>query len=86
MTDSIPILAYWDIRGLAAPIRFNKSQENWFHIFFRLMLAYGDVSYENRTMIMPKPDWLKFKHSLGFDFPNLPYYQVTSISLHLFNL
>ena len=42
----------------------------------RLMLEYGGVSYENRTMLMPKPEWLQYKHSLGFDFPNLPYYQV----------
>lgn len=40
------------------------------------MLEYGGVSYENRTMLMPKPEWLQYKHSLGFDFPNLPYYQV----------
>lgn len=27
-------------------------------------------------MVMPKPEWLEMKQSLGFDFPNLPYYQV----------
>ena len=27
-------------------------------------------------MIMSKPEWLNMKHSLGFDFPNLPYYEV----------
>ena len=61
-TNNMPILAYWDIRGLAAPIR--------------LMLEYLGKPYENRLMIMPKPDWLEYKTSLGFDFPNLPYYQV----------
>ena len=25
---------------------------------------------------MPKPKWLEMKLTLGFDFPNLPYYQV----------
>ena len=42
----------------------------------RLMLEYAGVGYEDRRMIMPKPEWLQKKHSLGFDFPNLPYYQV----------
>ena len=43
----------------------------------RLMLEYMGKPYENRLMIMPKPDWLEYKTNLGFDFPNLPYYQVT---------
>ena len=42
----------------------------------RLLLEYGGEGYENRTMQMSKPDWLPHKTSLGFDFPNLPYYQV----------
>ena len=25
---------------------------------------------------MSKPSWLEYKGGLGFDFPNLPYYQV----------
>ena len=61
-TTGMPILAYWDIRGLAAPIR--------------LLLEYAGTPYENRVMIMPKPEWLEYKKSLGFDFPNLPCYQV----------
>ena len=27
-------------------------------------------------MNMSKPSWLEYKGELGFDFPNLPYYQV----------
>ena len=42
----------------------------------RLLLEYGGEGYENRVMRMSKPDWLAYKTSLGFDFPNLPYYQV----------
>ena len=42
----------------------------------RLLLEYGGEGYENRVMLMGKPDWLAYKTSLGFDFPNLPYYQV----------
>lgn len=59
---SPPVLCYWDIRGLAAPLR--------------LMLEWAEIGYEDRRMIMPKPEWLQHKHTLGFDFPNLPYYQV----------
>ena len=40
------------------------------------MLEYSGIGFENRTMVMPKPEWLEMKQSLGFDFPNLPYYQV----------
>jgi len=64
---TMPVLAYWDIRGLAAPIR--------------LLLEYTGTSYENRVMIMPKPDWLEYKKTLGFDFPNLPYYQEGDLKL-----
>ena len=45
------------------------------------MLEYVGVPYENRVMIMPKPDWLEYKKSLGFDFPNLPYYQEGDLKL-----
>merc|ERR1712066_473146 len=67
MTASMPVIAYWDCRGLAAPIR--------------LLLEYGGEGYENRTMHMTKPDWLAYKTSLGFDFPNLPYYQEGELKL-----
>ena len=46
----------------------------------RLLLEYGGEGYENRTMNMSKPDWLGYKTSLGFDFPNLPYYEVNKVS------
>lgn len=65
--NNVPILCYWDIRGLAAPSR--------------LMLEYSGIGFENRTMVMPKPEWLEMKKSLGFDFPNLPYYQEGDLKL-----
>jgi len=61
-----PILGYWNLRGLAQPIR--------------LLLAYTGTDYEDkRYTIGPPPDWdraewLADKQSLGLDFPNLPYY------------
>jgi len=61
-----PTLGYWNIRGLAQPIR--------------LLLAYTGTDYEDkRYTIGPAPDWdrtewLSDKQSLGLDFPNLPYY------------
>ena len=50
----------------------------------RLLLEYGGEGYENRTMQMSKPDWLAYKTSLGFDFPNLPYYQVRASFRHYY--
>lgn len=61
-----PVLGYWNIRGLAQPIR--------------LLLAYSETEYEDKQYAYgPAPDydrssWLNEKHTLGLDFPNLPYY------------
>ncbi|XP_069094449.1 glutathione S-transferase Mu 1-like [Pleurodeles waltl] len=59
------IFGYWDIRGLAHPIR--------------LLLEYTGTSYEDKQYVCgPGPDydrshWLKEKETLGLAFPNLPY-------------
>lgn len=59
-----PIFAYWDIRGLAQPIR--------------ILLNYLGVEFEDKMYKvgpdMSREDWLKEKFSLSLDFPNLPYY------------
>ncbi|XP_029995061.1 glutathione S-transferase Mu 1-like [Sphaeramia orbicularis] len=58
-------LAYWDIRGLAQPIR--------------LLLEYTGTNYEDkfyRCGEAPNYDkscWFDEKPKLGMDFPNLPY-------------
>ncbi|KAM8830351.1 glutathione S-transferase Mu 4-like [Synchiropus picturatus] len=58
-------LAYWDIRGLAQPIR--------------LLLAYAGVEFEDKYYVcgdgptFDKSCWIKEKEQLGLDFPNLPY-------------
>jgi glutathione S-transferase len=59
-------LAYWDIRGLAQPIR--------------LLLEYTGTEFEDKFFSCgpaPKFDkscWFDNKFSLGLDFPNLPYF------------
>ncbi|XP_037273646.2 glutathione S-transferase Mu 2-like [Rhipicephalus microplus] len=61
-----PILGYWDIRGLAQPIRN--------------LLVYQGVEFEDKRYVFgPEPDfdgeeWLSEKPALGLRFPNLPYY------------
>uniref|UniRef100_A0A8C4Z3Z5 glutathione transferase n=1 Tax=Gadus morhua TaxID=8049 RepID=A0A8C4Z3Z5_GADMO len=58
-------LAYWDIRGLAQPIR--------------LLLEFTGTKYEDKFYVCGEaPDydktcWIDEKHKLGMDFPNLPY-------------
>ncbi|KAM9786098.1 glutathione S-transferase Mu 4-like [Neosynchiropus ocellatus] len=58
-------LAYWDIRGLAQPIR--------------LLLEYTGVKYVDKYYIcgdgpnFDKSCWFDEKCQLGLDFPNLPY-------------
>ncbi|KFO22830.1 glutathione S-transferase B [Fukomys damarensis] len=59
------ILGYWNLRGIAHPVR--------------LILEYTNSSYEEKQYSMgdaPECDrsqWLKEKFKLGLDFPNLPY-------------
>ncbi|KAG5837793.1 hypothetical protein ANANG_G00216760 [Anguilla anguilla] len=58
-------LAYWDIRGLAQPIR--------------LLLEYTGTKYEDKFYSCgeapnyDKSCWFDEKFKLGMDFPNLPY-------------
>ena len=46
----------------------------------RLLLEYTETKFEDKMMRCgPAPDydktcWFGIKHSLGLDFPNLPYY------------
>ncbi|KAF8777980.1 glutathione S-transferase Mu 1-like [Argiope bruennichi] len=55
-----PILGYWDLRGLAEPIRF--------------LLHYKKVDFEDKRYAFDTDGWQKDKFNLGLDFPNLPYY------------
>ncbi|CAK8684110.1 unnamed protein product [Clavelina lepadiformis] len=61
-----PILAYWDMRCLAEPIR--------------LMLEYCGVEFVDKRYptgdapMYARPEWKRDKEGLGFDFPNVPYY------------
>jgi len=57
----VPILGYWDIRGLAQPIR---------HVLAYTGTEYEDKMYDNTD----RNPWFNVKFNLGFDFPNLPYY------------
>ncbi|XP_044208623.1 glutathione S-transferase Mu 4-like [Thunnus albacares] len=58
-------LAYWDIRGLAQPIR--------------LLMEYTGTKYEDKFYVcgeapnFDKSCWFDEKPNLGMDFPNLPY-------------
>ena len=59
------VLGYWDIRGLAQPIRY--------------LLAHIGLDYEDKQYFygeapgFSKDAWFSVKASSGFDFPNLPY-------------
>jgi len=60
-----PILGYWNIRGLAQPIRF--------------LLHYASVKFEDKLYVddeFGEKEWAEFKaaNPYGFAFPNLPYY------------
>ena len=66
MSETKPILGYWDARGLGQAIR--------------LLLTYAGVDFIDKRYHYGQPptfdrsDWLNEKFQLGLDFPNLPYY------------
>eukprot|EP00092_Neocalanus_flemingeri_P004998 GFUD01005374.1.p1 GENE.GFUD01005374.1~~GFUD01005374.1.p1 ORF type:complete len:230 (-),score=49.64 GFUD01005374.1:77-733(-) len=61
-----PTLCYWNIRGLAQPIR--------------LLLEFTGTEFEDKKLTMEGPPtydkscWFDIKDKLGLDFPNLPYF------------
>lgn len=56
-----PVLGYWNLRGLAQPIR--------------LFLEYLGEDYEERLYGRDDIEkWQKEKFTLGLELPNLPYY------------
>lgn len=62
---TVPILGYWNIRGLGASIRY--------------ILTFLNVPFENKLYNQgqapdfDRSEWLNEKPNLGLDFPNLPY-------------
>ena len=63
MSETKPILGYWDARGLGQAIR--------------LLLTYAGVDFiDKRYTVGPPPNydrsqWLNDKYNLGLDFPNV---------------
>ncbi|CAG2105208.1 unnamed protein product [Medioppia subpectinata] len=71
---AVPTLGYYNIRGAAQPIR--------------LLLKYKDVNFTDKyygkfggDLDLYRGNWLKEKFTLGFDFPNIPYYMDGSIKI-----
>ncbi len=58
MASSTLTLGYWDIRGLAEPIR--------------TLLAYLELPYESKK-VTKYEDWITEKRAAQHNFPNLPY-------------
>ncbi|KAG8189864.1 hypothetical protein JTE90_023371 [Oedothorax gibbosus] len=53
------VFGYWNIRGLAEPIRY--------------LLYYKKVAFVDKRYTFGEEEWYQEKFSLGLDFPNLPY-------------
>ena len=73
-----PTLGYWDIRGLAQPIRN--------------LLHYAGVDYQDQLYQFGPGNslsewesitqqWMAVKFTLGLDFPNLPYWMDEKVKL-----
>ncbi|GFS39625.1 glutathione S-transferase Mu 1 [Nephila pilipes] len=55
-----PTLGYWDLRGIAEPIRY--------------LLHYKKVEFVDKRFQFRNDEWKRDKQRLGLDFPNLAYY------------
>ncbi|GFQ91529.1 glutathione S-transferase Mu 1 [Trichonephila clavata] len=62
-----PILGYWNIRGLAEPIR--------------CLLHYKEVDFEDKRYVFGTNEWSNEKLNLELQFPNLPYYMEGDVKL-----
>jgi len=62
----MPTLGYWNIRGLGQSIRLLLAFTGT--DFNENLYNFGEAPNFNRS------EWLEVKNSLGFNFPNLPYY------------
>lgn len=56
---STPTVGYWDIRGLAEPIRY--------------LLHFKGIKFEDKRYLT-YDSWQNDKFALNLDFPNLPYF------------
>ncbi|OXA37982.1 glutathione S-transferase Mu 1 [Folsomia candida] len=67
MSESKPVLAYWNFRGVVAPTR--------------MLLAYLGVDHDEiryPANLAGVKEWHKIRDKMGLDFPNLPYWKENS--------
>ena len=64
-STSKPTLGYWAIRGLASQIRYQMVYQG---IDFN-----EDIYEQGDAPDYSRDSWTNAKHSLGLEFPNLPY-------------
>ena len=69
--NSKPTLGYWNIRGLAQPIRYLLVIAQVDFNEKRYPFGEGNTFEELESL---QKYWKADKESLGLDFPNLPYY------------
>lgn len=69
--SSKPTLGYWNIRGLAQPIRYLLVISGADFNEKRYQFGEGSSVAEIESI---QKNWLPDKESLGLDFPNLPYW------------
>ena len=69
--STVPTLGYWDIRGLAEPIRYLLKYAGIQFNDKRYEFGEGTTLQERESI---QKNWTPEKFTLGLDFPNLPYY------------
>ena len=70
---SAPTLGYWDIRGLAEPIRYMLKYAGV--NFTDKRYPFGEGKTFDEVVVIARKYWHDGdKFNLALDFPNLPYY------------
>jgi glutathione S-transferase len=75
MEKMVPTLGYWDMRGLAQPIRY--------------LLKYNGIQFNDQRYPFGgttsseevRKYWISDKSNLGLDFPNLPFYMDANVKV-----
>jgi len=79
--STVPTLGYWNLRGLAEPIRYLLKYTGVHFNDKRYEFGEGTTLQQIDSI---RKNWNPDKFNLGLEFPNLPYYIDGDIKVRLY--